>query len=213
MKVFLQVAPLLFFLFVGNSEANPVLGEDFERFDTSSSLVDDDVELIEFFSYSCFGCYQIGPDVDRWLLSKDQTVNFELVPIVKGERSRRLAQMFFTLELMGHLAAMHYEVFSAIHDKGENLWELDARKYWIESKGMDAEQFEEISNSDRVSKRIGEARELGDFFHVITTPTLIIDRRFWTSAGMIQSRDRLAPVLDYLLEQASLNRQSMTQSP
>jgi hypothetical protein len=78
---------------------------------------------------------------------------------------------------------------------------------------MDAEQFEEISNSDRVSKRIEEARELGDFFHVITTPTLIIDRRFWTSAGMIQSRDRLAPVLDYLLEQASLNRQSMTQSP
>ncbi|MDA9295484.1 thiol:disulfide interchange protein DsbA/DsbL [Burkholderiales bacterium] len=207
------MAPLLFFLFVGNLEANPVLGEDFERFDTPSSVVDDDVELIEFFSYSCFGCYQIGPDVDRWLLSKDQTVNFELVPIAEGGRAIKLAQMFFTLELMGYLAAMHYEVFSAIHDQGKNLWDLDVRKRWVGSKGIDAERFEEISNSDQVSKRIEEARELGDFFNVMTTPTLIIDRRYWTSAGMIQSRDRLASVLDYLLEQASLNRQSMTQSP
>ena len=213
MKFFLQVAPLLFCLFVGNLEANPVLGEDFERFDNSSSVVDDDVELIEFFSYSCFGCYQVGLDVDRWLLSKDQTVYFELVPIVKGERSRRLAQMFFTLDLMGYLAAMHYEVFSAIHDQGKNLWDLDVRKRWVGSKGIDAERFEEISNSDQVSKRIEKARELGDFFHVMTTPTLIIDRSYWTSARMIQSRDRLVSVLDHLLEQASLNRRSMTQSP
>tara|TARA_Y100000385_G_C13002625_1_gene597961 strand:+ start:80 stop:721 length:642 start_codon:yes stop_codon:yes gene_type:complete len=213
MRVCLQVAPLLFCLFVGNLEANPVLGEDFERFNTSPSAVGESVELMEFFSYSCLGCYQIGPDVDHWFLGKKQIVNLKLVPIAKGERSIKLAQMFFTLELMGYLAAMHYEVFSAIHDQGKNLWDLDVRKRWVGSKGIDAERFEEISNSDQVSKRIEEARELGDFFHVMTTPTLIIDRSYWTSARMIQSRDRLASVLDYLLEQASLNRRSMTQSP
>jgi protein dithiol oxidoreductase (disulfide-forming) len=213
MRVCLQVAPLLFCLLVGNLEANPVLGEDFERFNTSLSTVGESVELIEFFSYSCLGCYQIGPDVDRWLLGKKQIINLKLVPIVKGGRAIKLAQMFFTLELMGYLAAMHYEVFNAIHDQGKNLWDLDVRKRWVGSKGIDAERFEEISNSDQVSKRIEEAREIGDFFNVMTTPTLIIDRRYWTSAGMIQSRDRLASVLDYLLKQASLNRQSMTQSP
>ena len=213
MKVFLQAAPLLFCLFVGNLEANPVLGEDFERFNTSSSTIGESVELIEIFSYSCLGCYQIGPDVDRWLLGKKQIINLKLVPIVKGGRAIKLAQMFFALESMGYLAAMHYEVFSAIHDQGKNLWDSDVSKRWVGSKGIDVERFEEVSNSKQVSKRIEEARAIGDSFHVMTTPTLIIDRRYWTSAGMIRSRDRLALVLDYLLEQASLNRQSMTQSP
>ena len=213
MRVCLQVALLLFCSFVGSLEANPVLGEDFERLNTSLPTVGESVELIEFFSYSCLGCYQIGPDVDHWFLGKKQIINLKLVPIVKGGRAIKLAQMFFTLELMDYLAAMHYEVFSAIHDQGKNLWDLDVRKRWVGSKGIDAERFEEISNSDQVSKRIEEAREIGDVFNVMTTPTLIIDRRYWTSAGMIQSRDRLASVLNYLLKQASLNRQSMTQSP
>ena len=181
-----QFLPILFFVFVGFVSAEPQLGSDYLKLDARVASPGDRVELIEFFSYSCLGCYELGPDVDRWYLSQLDDVDLILVPLITNEQSAHLARLFYALEALNRLTHMHYEVFRAIHDQENRLWELHAQLKWVSSYGVNVDEFKELLNSDQVAGRVNNARALAKQYPISVTPTLLIDRTFWTTASMIR---------------------------
>jgi len=209
-----QFLLILFLVFVGFVRADePQLGDDYQQLDAQVAPSGDRVEMIEFFSYSCLGCYQLGPDLDRWYLDHLEDADLIRIPLITNEQSARLARLFYALQALDRLTHMHYEVFSAIHDQGNRLWEIKAQLEWVSSYGIDVDEFKELLNSDRIRERINNAHALAKQYPISVTPTLLIDRTYWTTPSMIRSRDRLFPILNFLIAQSNNRRQQSTGTP
>jgi protein dithiol oxidoreductase (disulfide-forming) len=208
-----QFLPILFLVFAGFVSAEPQLGRDYLKLDARVASPGNRIELIEFFSYSCLGCYQLGPDVDRWYLSQLDDVDLILVPLITNEQSARLARLFYALEALDRLTNMHYEVFRAIHDQENRLWEMHAQLKWVSSYGVNVDEFKKLLNSDQVDERVNKARALAKQYPISVTPTLLIDRTFWTTASMIRSQDRLVPILNFLITESIERRKLLTGMP
>ena len=209
-----QVGSILFLVFVGFVSADePQLGDDYQKLDTQLFPSGARVELMEFFSYSCLGCYQLGPDLDRWYLGQLDDVDLILIPLITNEQSSRLAALFYALETLDRLTHMHYEVFSAIHDQNKRLWEMGAQLEWVSSYGIEVDEFKQLLNSDRIRERVNSARALAKQYPISVTPTLLIDRVYWTTPSMIRSRDRFVPILNFLITQSIGRRKILTGTP
>ena len=116
MSFYRHWVPLILLLFSAFASANPVLNEDYTKYDSRITPSGQRIELIEFFSYSCLGCFQLGPDLDQWYLRNLEAVDLVLVPIVKNRHSESLARLYYALLALDKLALVHYDVFGAIHD-------------------------------------------------------------------------------------------------
>jgi thiol:disulfide interchange protein DsbA len=191
----------LVFALQSSGYAEPVLGRDFLELETTvEPSPGAPVEVIEFFSYECRGCYLLGPDLDQWFQSNLNRVDLALVPHISNRRSLELARLYYTLLLMGELTKLHYHVFRAIHDDGWALWDTSEQYKWVETQGVNLDRFRETLSSDLLDQRVSESLRLSEVYPVSVTPTIMVGRRFWTTASMIQSRDRLSPILDYLVD-------------
>ena len=142
----------------------------------------------------------LGPDLDQWFQSNLNRVELVLVPYISNRRSLELARLFYTLLLMGELTKLHYHVFRAIHDDGWALWDTSEQYKWVENQGVNLDRFRETLSSDLLDQRVSESLRLSEVYPVSVTPTIMVGERFWTTASMIQSRDRLSPILDYLVD-------------
>ena len=60
-----------------------------------------------------------------------------------------------------------------------------------------------------MSERVDRAREFTERYPISVTPTLVVDGIYWTTASMVQSRSRLGPILDFLVEKATLRREML----
>ena len=207
MSLFRQWLPLLLLLVSKFSSADPILNEDYIQIDSRITPSGERIGLIEFFSYSCLGCYQLGPDLDQWYLGNLELVNLTLVPIVKNKQSESLARLYYALLALDKLVAVHYDVFGAIHDDRQRLWEVDVQIKWANEYDIRSEEFQRILYSEWVSERVDEARELAKRYPISVTPALVVDGVYWTTASMVRSRSRLGPILDFLIEKAILRRE------
>ena len=210
MSFYRHWVPLILLLFSAFASANPVLNEDYTKYDSRITPSGERIELIEFFSYSCLGCFQLGPDLDQWYLRNLEAVDLVLVPIVKNRHSESLARLYYALLALDKLALVHYDVFGAIHDDGQRLWEFDALIKWANQYDIQPEELQRALDSEWVSERVDEARELAKRYPISVTPTLIVDGVYWTTATMVQSRSRLGSILDFLIEKAIMRRETLT---
>ena len=210
MSFYRHWVPLILLLFSAFASANPVLNEDYTKYDSRITPSGQRIELIEFFSYSCLGCFQLGPDLDQWYLRNLEAVDLVLVPIVKNRHSESLARLYYALLALDKLALVHYDVFGAIHDDGQRLWEFDALIKWANQYDIQPEELQRALDSEWVSERVDEARELAKRYPISVTPTLIVDGVYWTTATMVQSRSRLGLILDFLIEKAIMRRETLT---
>ncbi|MDC1311100.1 thiol:disulfide interchange protein DsbA/DsbL [Burkholderiales bacterium] len=209
MSIYLHCLPLIFLFVTESASADPILNRDYAQFGSRIGPARDRIELIEYFSYSCLGCYHFGPDVDQWYLGAPETVDLVLMPIINSKQSESLARLYYALEALQKLLYLHYHVFSAIHNDKQRLWELDAQLKWVNEHGIDPEEFKRQLNSKWVNTRVNEAYQFAKRYPVSVTPTLIIDGTYWTTASMVESASRLAPLLDFLIDKATLKREML----
>ena len=209
MSLYRQWFPLILLLVSEFASADPILNEDYMQFESRMISPGERIELIEFFSYSCLGCYQLGADLDHWYLGNLERVDLVLVPIVNNRQSELLARLYYALVALDKLVNVHYDVFGAIHDERQNLWEIDAQRTWASEYGIDPEEFQRVLDSEWVSERVDQAREFTERYPISVTPTLVVDGVYWTTASMVQSRSRLGPILDFLVEKATLRREML----
>ncbi|RYZ62805.1 MAG: thiol:disulfide interchange protein DsbA/DsbL, partial [Proteobacteria bacterium] len=79
------------------------------------------VEVMEVFWYGCPHCNVLDPTLETWKKSAPSYVKFVRVPVMWGPVHRAHARLFYTLESLGKLDALHSKVFAAIHQKQDYL--------------------------------------------------------------------------------------------
>jgi thiol:disulfide interchange protein DsbA len=161
------------------------------------------VEVVEFFWYSCPHCNQFEPKLEAWLKTLPKNVSFRRVPVSFRPDFEPQQRLYYVLEALGKVDALHKKVFYAIHVDKQLLNTQDLVTAWAEKQGIAKAKFVELYNSFPVNLRARKATQLQDQFKVDGVPALGIAGRYYTSGSLAGTLERALQVTDYLIAQAS----------
>lgn len=164
------------------------------------------IEVIEFFWYSCPHCNAFEPTFDAWARAVPRDVVVTRVPVAFRDDFQPQQRLFYTLEAMGKLDALHRKVFQAIHQERQPLNRDDTILAWAERQGLDRTRFSEFYQSFTVVGKLRRALQLQDAFRVEGVPALGIAGRYYTDGSLAGSTDRMLPVADALLAEVRRGR-------
>jgi thiol:disulfide interchange protein DsbA len=169
-------------------------------------VIEDKIEVIEFFYFGCPVCYELEPMLSRWAIEAPKHVVLRRVPALITANWENFARLYYALEDFGEAERLFWPVFEAIHFEEVSLnVEVEMIK-WINGRGLDGDRFLKTFRSQAVTAKITEAREMLRRFEVTAVPTMLIDRKFVTSARMAGGTRQLMPVVDKLIEMARKER-------
>ena len=170
------------------------------------------VEVLEFFWYACPHCNSLQPSLRNWLKQKPADVEFKRVPAVLSESWIPLTRAYYALEATGSLEKLHYEVFSAIHEKNLRLQDPKILFDWVAQHGVDRQQFQDAYGSFGVQSRARRAIDMSRHYDITGTPAVTVDGKYLVAPSMTLKPDRSVDyekffqVLDQVIAMARKDR-------
>ena len=150
----------------------------------STSTSPEQVEVAEFFMYSCIHCYNLEPFVEAWLPDKPGYINFVRIPTTWNPTVRMHAQAFYAAQALGKGEEMHWPFFREMHENGNFLQTPATMAEFFGRFDVSNDEFESVFDSFGVNNQVNRAEELGRRYRVDSTPTIVINGKYTTGTGM-----------------------------
>lgn len=157
------------------------------------------IEVVEFFWYSCPHCNEFEPQLEAWAAKVPKDVSLRRVPVSFRPDFEPQQRLYYVLEAMDKLAALHKKVFYAIHVEKQTLNTADLVSAWAQKQGIDKTKFTELYNSFPVNMKTRKATQLQEAFMVDGVPALGVDGRYYTSGSLAGTMVRALTVTDHVL--------------
>lgn len=164
------------------------------------------VEVLEFFAYSCSHCYSFEPALEAWLKKLPRDVLFRRIPVAFRPELAIHQQLYFALEALSLVEQLHGKVFHAIHAEKQRLATSPDIAAFATKSGADGKRIVETMNSFGIAAKVRQANALTGGYKVEGTPSLGINGRWMTSGSAAGSNPRSLLVADYLIGQAKMAR-------
>ena len=175
-------------------------GKDFKRLDkpVAPDAPAGKVDVIEFFWYSCPHCNAFEPTLDAWVKAAPKDLSVRRVPVAFNASFVPQQKLFYTLEGMGKLDALHAKVFRAVHVEKAKLAKDDEILAWVTQQGVDAAKFKEVYGSFSVANQVRRASQLQDSYGVEGVPSMGVAGKYYTDGTMAGSMQTVLQVVEYL---------------
>ena len=175
-------------------------GKDYKRLDkpVAPDAAAGKVDVIEFFWYSCPHCNVFEPTFDAWAKAAPKDLSIRRVPVAFNASFIPQQKLYYTLEGMGKLDALHAKVFRAIHVDKLKLAKDDDIFAWVGQQGVDAVKFKEVYNSFTVSNQVRRASQLQDAYGVEGVPSMGVAGKYYTDGTMAGSMQNVLQVVEHL---------------
>jgi thiol:disulfide interchange protein DsbA len=160
------------------------------------------VEVVEFFSYGCPHCYALEPSIQAWLKTLPPQAVFRRVPVGFNALYENYQKIFYALEAMGQLEAVHPKVFAAIHQQRMRLDKEADLVAFMNANGVDGAKFAELFKSFSVQSKARQASQLAKAYGIDAVPTIGVQGRYVTSGAQAGTNERALAVASYLVTQA-----------
>ena len=157
------------------------------------------IEVVEFFWYSCPHCNEFEPQLEAWAAKAPKDVSLRRVPVSFRPDFEPQQRLYYVLEALGKVAALHKKVFYAIHVEKQTLNTADLVSAWAQKQGIDKAKFTELYNSFPVNMKTRKATQLQEAFMVDGVPALGVDGRYYTSGSWAGNMVRALTVTDNVL--------------
>ncbi|HJV95672.1 MAG TPA: thiol:disulfide interchange protein DsbA/DsbL [Albitalea sp.] len=159
------------------------------------------IEVIEFFWYGCPHCNAFEPTLDAWQKKLPPDVAFHRVPVAFREEPYTTHQkIYYALEAMGKVDAMHRKVFYAIHNDRQHLDKPAEIAALMAKNGIDSAKFLEVFNSFSVQTKARQANQLAAAYKIDGVPALGVQGRYYTSGSMAGSNEGALAVAEFLIQ-------------
>jgi protein dithiol oxidoreductase (disulfide-forming) len=167
------------------------------------------IEVIEFFYYGCPVCYELEPQLTRWLATQapDYIALRRIPALLNSESWEPFAKLYYTLEAMGQLSRLHWPVYDNFHFEGKLLNDEKVMLEWVGENGIDRGKFTEVYGSEAIQTKIGQTREMMKSYGVRGVPTIVVDGKYLSSVSLSGSTRQLMQIVDRLVRQAKSERQ------
>ena len=139
------------------------------------------IEVLEFFAYTCIHCYNFEPLLTAWMAKKPANVVVRRTPVAFSPAMEPLQRLYYALEAMGKVEALHEKAFRAVHVDKVRLHDPAVMVDWIAQQGVDKTQFNQFYNSFGVAGKAKRATQLQDAYQVEGTPALGVAGRYYIS--------------------------------
>ena len=164
------------------------------------------IEVIEFFWYSCPHCNAFEPRFAGWMKALPKDVEVKRVPVRFRDDFEPQQRMYYVLEALDKVEALHGKLFQAIHVEKQNLASAEALAQWADKNGIPKAKFVEVYNAFGVVTKAKRAHQLQESFKVQGVPALGIGGRFYTDGSLSGSMERALQVADYLIAEIRKGR-------
>jgi protein dithiol oxidoreductase (disulfide-forming) len=176
---------------VGSLTLNPALaqrvapkeGVDFVRLPRPAPVQSTagQVEVVEFFAYTCIHCHNFEPIFDAWIKKQPAQVVVRRTPVAFSPAFVPMQRLYYSLESMNLVEKLHAKVFTAIHEERLALTTPAAIVDWVAKQGVDRARFTEVFNSGPTGEKAARAAKLQDEYGVEGTPALGVAGRYYLS--------------------------------
>jgi protein dithiol oxidoreductase (disulfide-forming) len=193
---------------VGTAQAQgaPVEGQHFVRLSSPAPVTlpsaDKTIEVVEFFWYGCPHCFAFEPVLENWVKRLPPDVAFRQVPVGFMAPHQMHQKLFYALEEMGQLGAMHRKVFSAIHQQNKRLATDSEILAFVTANGLDGDKFNSAFKSFGVNSKATRAKQLSESYKIDGVPAVGVNGRFYTSATLAGSHEKAVQVADFLIQRS-----------
>ena len=157
------------------------------------------IEVLEFFAYSCGHCNAFEPAIDAWQKKLPRDVLFRRIPVAFREDFVIHQKLYFAIEALGLVEQLHHKVFTAIHGERKRLDTADQVGAFVASHGVDRGRFIQTIDSFTVATKVKQANALVNGYGIEGTPSVGVDGRWLTSGSMAGSNSKSLEVTEYLI--------------
>ena len=161
----------------------------------------DQVEVLEFFMYTCPHCKNLDPALQEWRKKLPENVKFHHMPAMFGGVANLHAKAFFALEVLGEEDKVHQAFFDAIHEQKKRLRTQKEIEAFLAGQGVDVDKFREAMNSFTVQTKANRAAALMRRYGIRAVPALVVDGRY-----RIKNTPQVLEVTDALIEKTLAER-------
>lgn len=185
------------------AQGGPIEGQDYKKLDKPLAVAPGKVEVVEFFGYWCPHCNAFEPSLDAWQrkLPTDQ-VAFRRISISFRPNQETLQRLYYALETLGQVEALHRKVFNAYHLE-HKPFNTDADVIdWAKANGADGNKIVETMKSFGVATKVRLARQLAEGYGIDGVPTLGVQGRWRTAPSIAGTEARALAVTDALIAMA-----------
>ena len=137
------------------------------------------VEVVEFFAYTCIHCHNFEPIFDTWIKKQPAHVVVRRTPVAFSPAFVPMQRLYYALEAMDLVDKLHAKVFQAIHEERQPLTTPAAIVDWVAKQGVDRARFTEVYNSGPTGEKAASAAKLQDAYGVEGTPALGVAGRYY----------------------------------
>lgn len=180
-----------------------VEGKDYVKLQTAAPVASGGkVDVVEFFWYGCPHCNAFEPSLDAWAKKLPADVNFRRVPVSFSAMHETHAKIFYALESLGQVEALHRKVFAALHVQRKRLdKEADIVEFMTQN-GVDAAKFTEAYKSFGVATKVRQGKALSEAYKIDGVPAIGVAGRWFTAPSLAGSPERALAVSDALIQMA-----------
>ena len=137
------------------------------------------VEVVEFFAYSCIHCANFEPAFEEWIARQPAFVSVRRVPVAFSPAFVPMQRLYYPLEAMDQVKALHAKVFEAIHGQRLPLTTAGPITDWVVKQGVDRAKFTEVFNSAAIGTKAKQAAALQEAYAVEGTPAMGVAGRYY----------------------------------
>jgi len=160
------------------------------------------IQVAEFFSYKCPGCYALEGHFMAWAAKQPQDVAIRKVPVAFGPTWAPLAKAYFVIEQMGKADQLSGVIFSAIHKDRKSLETQSEIAVLLSQHGVNLADFNAAYESFNVNRLWTQAQLVTQQEGVTSVPAVVVNGEYLTHLGLAKDSDQLMQVLDFLIEKA-----------
>ena len=187
-----------------SAQGSPVEGKDYVRLSQPArvSAPTGKIDMIEFFWYGCPHCNAFEPMLDAWSRKLPADVAFRRVPVGFTALHMTHAKVFYALDAMGKVEAMHRKVFAAIHVQGLRMDKEPELVTFMNANGVDGAKFAELFKSFSVQTKAQQGKQLSEDYKIDGVPALGIHGRYYTEGSLAGTNERALAVSEYLIQRS-----------
>lgn len=161
---------------------------------TSVGIAD---SVVEYFSFSCPGCYAIEPSI-KGLIKLQPNVNLRQVHMPYGGRQAKFSQRVFVLMTLLNAGEHKDAIFDRIH-VAKNTFDSDAEVVgFFEDLGHERSKVEATLNSFTADTMLRKMNQEAIKNKIRSVPTITINDKYQVNVGTANTADGLVALLQYL---------------
>lgn len=158
------------------------------------------VQVLEFFLYTCPHCYSFEPTVAKWAKNPPSGVQFTRVPAAFGAHTVPLTKAYYTAEALGVLDTVHPALFKAVHEYQIKLDTEDAIAAIFVQNGVKEKDFRNTFNGFHIANLVRRSEQLTQAYRVTGVPSLAVAGKYWINPNMGRGYDGMLNVAEALVQ-------------